>query len=120
MRSDDREEILRLKKLLSQANEEVQDALSQLNSACDTLKSARRKLQETEAENRRVKLLLLRYVESPNPDEAEAIIRRFESPCGMAMCDRSEPITRLLRKYIVANKFLQEEIERLKNGTDSR
>lgn len=106
--------------LLNLSQIALQQALGDLEEAKKTLQWARDKLVETQLENRKLSNLLLKFSEEPDPPKLEKLLTQLDRPCGFVECQLTKDAAAIIRGYEVTNKFLREEIQRLKNGSDPR
>lgn len=106
--------------LLNLSQVALQQALSDLEDAKKTLQWARDRLVESQLENRKLSTLLLKFSEEPDPPHLERLLAQLERPCGFRECQLTKDAAETIRAYAVTNKFLREEIQRLKNASDSR
>ena len=98
----------------------LQTVLAELESAKKSLVWARDRLCEAQAENRKLSLILLAYVEAPDPEDCEALLKELDEPCGFRKCELSGRAAKCIRAYAANNRYLTDEIKRLKHEADSR
>ena len=106
--------------LINATQAALQTVLAGLESAKKSLVWARDRLCEAQAENRKLSLILLAYVEAPDPEDCEALLKELDKPCGFRNCELTARAAKCIRAYASANSYLLEENRRLKNGANSR
>lgn len=104
---------------LNMAATALQTALHELESAKMTLEWTRKKLIESQEEYRKLSKILLLYVEAPDPLECEALLKELDKPCGFRECNLVQRAAKCIRALAANNRYLADELERAKHGTDS-
>ena len=109
-------EIQEMRRLLAEAQAALKKAAKELDDAKTALKWTREKLVELEAEHRKTTMLLVKVVESPDPDDVAALLKSLDSPCGFIPCAKCQSEAATIRQYAKANDALRKEKT---DGTDS-
>lgn len=109
-------ELQEMRRLLADANVALKRATRELSDAQFALKWTRDKLQELEEEHRKTTMLLVKVVETPDPDELAALLKVLDRPCGFVPCAKCQSAASAIRKLVRANEALRKERE---DGTDS-
>ena len=109
-------EIQETRRLLDEARTALKKAAKELDDAKIALKWTRDKLVELEAEHRKTTMLLVKVVESPDPDDVAALLKSLDRPCGFIPCAKCQSAAATIRQYAKANDALRKEKT---DGTDS-
>ena len=115
---DKEAEIKSLHNMLKIAQDGIAEALKEIGTSKELVRTANIHLQTAQEENRKLKQIILKLSEVPDPEECADLIDLLEHPCGFVNCQRSERAVNCIRAFIRANTALKDEIERLrKDGT---
>ena len=106
--------------MLRAADAALKTALAELEEAKKTMEWTRKKLMESQEDYRKLSLVLLSVVEAPDPKDAEALLKELDKPCGFRNCELSGRAAKCIRAYAANNRYLTDEIKRLKHEADSR
>ena len=109
-------EIQETRRLLYEARTSLKKAAKELDDAKTALKWTRDKLVELEAEHRKTTMLLVKVVESPDPDDVVGLLNALDMPCGFVPCAKCQSAAATIRQYAKANDALRKEKT---DGTDS-
>ena len=109
-------EIQEARRLLAEAQAALKKAAKELDDAKTALKWTREKLVELEAEHRKTTMLLVKVVESPDPDDVVSLLNALDRPCGFVPCAKCQSAAAAIRQYAKANDALRKEKT---DGTDS-
>ena len=102
-------ELQEMRQLLADANVALKRAQSELGDAQFALKWTRDKLVELESEYRKTTMLLVKVVETPDPDDVAALLKALDRPCGFMTCEKCKGAAATIRKYAKANDALRKE-----------
>lgn len=105
--------------LLNASQAALKTALDELDSAKKTLQWTRDKLVESQAEYRHLSKILMLYVEAPDPEDYEALLKELDKPCGFRRCELSERAAKCIRALSASNTYLADELKRQRDGADS-
>lgn len=105
--------------MLKVAQNAIAHALEEMETSKELVANANKHLVAQQEENRKLKRLVLELAEAPSEEETEEVIKLLEHPCGFVNCMRSEKAIKVIRALERSNLYLQKEVERLTNGTDS-
>lgn len=108
-------EMQEMRMLLADAQTALKRAQSELSDAQFALKWTRDKLVALEEEHRKTTMLLVKVVETPDPDDVAVLLKTLDRPCGFSVCEKCKSAAATIRQYAKANDALKEE----KHGTDS-
>ena len=109
-------EIQETRRLLDEARTALKKAAKELDDAKTALKWTRDKLVELEAEHRKTTMLLVKVVESPDPDDVVGLLNALDRPCGFVPCAKCQSAAATIRQYAKANDALRKGMT---DGTDS-
>ena len=104
-----------MRRLLADAQTALKRAQSELRDAQFALKWTRDKLVDLEEEHRKTTMLLVKVVETPDPDDVAALLKALDRPCGFMTCEKCKGAAATIRQFVKANDALKEG----KHGTDS-
>ena len=102
-------EMQEMRTLLADAQVALKRATQELSDAQFALKWTRDKLKELEEEHRKTTMLLVKVVESPDPDDVAALLKTLEKPCGFTTCEKCKCAASTIRQYAKANDALRKE-----------
>ena len=102
-------ELQEMRRLLADAQVALKRAQSELGDAQFALKWTRDKLVALEEEHRKTTMLLVKVVESPDPDDVAALLKILDRPCGFTMCEKCKLAAATIRQYAKANDALKKE-----------
>ena len=102
-------ELQEMRQLLADANVALKRAQSELGDAQFALKWTRDKLVALEEEHRKTTMLLVKVVESPDPDGVAALLKILDRPCGFVPCAKCQSAAATIRQYAKANDALRKE-----------
>lgn len=106
--------------LLNMSQLALSQALDELAEARKTLAWAKDKLTEAQLDNRKLCNLLLRFSESPDPDEYERLLEKLDKPCGFTECALTKQAASAIRSLAAKNSYLLAENRRLQYAHDPR
>lgn len=102
-------EMQEMRTLLADAQVALKRAQSELGDAQFALQWTRDKLVSLEEEHRKTTMLLVKVVETPDPDDVAALLKALDRPCGFATCDKCKCAAATIRQFVKANDALRKE-----------
>lgn len=102
-------ELQEMRQLLADANVALKRAQSELSDAQFALKWTRDKLVALEEEHRKTTMLLVKVVETPDPDDVAVLLKALDRPCGFTVCEKCKSAAATIRQYAKANDALRKE-----------
>ena len=102
-------ELQEMRRLLADAQVALKRAQSELGDAQFALKWTHDKLVALEEEHRKTTMLLVKVVETPDPDDVAVLLKALDRPCGFTMCEKCKCAAATIRQYAKANDALRKE-----------
>lgn len=102
-------ELQEMRRLLADAQVALKRAQSELGDAQFALKWTRDKLVALEEEHRKTTMLLVKVVETPDPDDVAVLLKVLDRPCGSTVCEKCKSAAATIRQYAKANDALRKE-----------